>query len=593
MFKDDNQLDDFFGYKPEDNDKVEAQKNKKPFFSGLSAKVRLFSKLLAKRERYIIFTLLLLILGSLIAIPFTTYNHFTTIAPDYGSSFSEGLIGTPRYINPLLAQASDTDRDMVSLIYSGLLKYNADGKLVPDLAKSYDISSDGLNYTIYLKQNASWHDGEPVTIDDIIFTVRTAQNQDYGSIETANWSGVDIERVDDYTLIFKLNNKYAQFLNNLTLNILPQHIWQDIKPINFNRSEFNLKPIGSGPFQFSKLKKDKDGQIVSYELASNKNFYDGRPYIDKIVLNFYGSEDELIDAYNKNDVENIGYISSSNLSKVKFQSRLNINELQIPRYFAAFFNSNKSDLLANKNIRLALAYATDKQAIINKILAGYGQPVDSPLIGGLTEVNKDVKKYAFDSELAKKVLAESGWSAQDESGILYKGKQKLSVKLTTSTWPELTGVAEELKEQWSKIGFEVSVESLPMTNLQQAIRERNYEVLIFGEILNVDPDPFSLWHSSQKKERGLNLALYDNKTADTILEQARQTLNPVERLKMYDDFQQILIEDIPAIFLYNPDYIYCQTKDIKGFGSKIISMPSDRFLGIEKWYINTERVSKQ
>ena len=182
--------------------------------------------------------------------------------------------------------------------------------MVPDLVKSYEVSSDGLNYSVYLKEDAKWHDGAPLTASDVIFTVQTIQNADYGSPQRINWQGVETEKINEYAIMFKLKNKYAQFLNNLTVNILPGHIWQDIKPINFNLSEFNLKPVGSGPYKFKKLKKDDTGRITSYELDSNRNFYDGRPYIDDIELKFYNSEDEMIDEYNKNSVENMSSMSS-------------------------------------------------------------------------------------------------------------------------------------------------------------------------------------------------------------------------------------------------------------------------------------------
>lgn len=601
MFKNDNQLDDFFGLKSDNKEKPAKEAIKDAILKNIGvAKIKFLPKILSKRERYLIIGLLLIIVGSFLSLPFTTFYHYTKAMPDYGGSFSEGIVGEPRYVNPLLSQNNDVDRDLVSLIYSGLVKYNDEGKLVPDLAKSYEISSDGLNYTLYLKENAKWHDGTPVTAEDVVFTIQTAQNSDYGSLQRINWQGVDVEAVDKYTIILKLKNKYAQFLNNLTLNILPQHIWQDVKPVNFALSDFNLKPIGSGPYKFKKLKKDDAGRIKSYELESSKNFYDGQPYIDNIELKFYDSEYELIDEYNKNSIENLSFVSANNLKKIKFKKRLNVQELKLPRYFGVFFNQNEAEILSDKNVRLALSYGTDKKDIINKILDGRGIEANSPIMGEILDMTSDVKTYNFDQEKAKKLIADSGWGNPDDKGILSKtGKakskkdkpvtEKLTLRLTTPTWSELNNVANLLKEQWSKIGVELIIEVLPSQELQQVIKERGYQTLLFGEILNIDPDPFSLWHSSQKRDPGLNLSLYDNKTADDLLEKARQTLNPLERVKQYQDFQKLVVEDVPAVFLYNPLYIYAQANSIKGFGNKIISMPSDRFSNVEKWYIDTQR----
>jgi peptide/nickel transport system substrate-binding protein len=604
MFKDNDQLDDFFGLKSDNKEKPKKEGIKETVLKNIGiAKIRLLPKVLSEKERYLVAAFLLVFVSSLLSLPFTVFYHYTRAMPDYGGSFSEGIVGEPHYINPLLSQNNDVDRDMVSLIYSGLMKYNEEGKLVPDLAKSYEISSDGLNYTIYLKENAKWQDGVPVTAYDVVFTIQTAQNPDYGSLQRINWQGVDAEAVDKNTVILKLKNKYAQFLNNLTLNIIPQHIWQNVKPVDFALSGFNLKPIGSGPYKFTKLKKDDTGRITSYELDSNKNFYDGRPYIDNIELKFYDSEDQMIDEYNKNGIEGMAFVSAKNLKKVKFKKRLNLEELKLPRYFGVFFNPNEAPILSSKNIRLALSYGTNKKDLINKILDGKGLETNSPMIGEVLDIADDVKTYDYNPDKAKQILADSGWGNPDDKGVLSKtekGKskkdkmttQKLTLRLTTSTWPELTNVANLLKEQWAKIGVELVVEVLPTQELQQVIKERSYQMLLFGEILNIDPDPFSLWHSSQKRDPGLNLSLYENKSVDGLLEKARQTLNPLERMKQYQDFQKLVVEDVPAIFLYNPLYIYAQSNGIKGFKSKIISMPSDRFSNIESWYINTKRSFK-
>ena len=609
MFKDDSQLDDFFGLKSDDKEKPSASRRREGIKETVlknigTAKIRLLPKVLSQKERYLIIIFLLIFAGSLISLPFTVFYHYTKAVPDYGGSFSEGMVGEPHYINPLLSQNNDVDRDLVSLVYSGLMKYNREGKLVPDLAKSYEISGDGLNYTIYLKENAKWHDGAPITADDVVFTIQTAQNPDYGSLQRINWQGVDVEIADKHTVILKLKNKYAQFLNNLTLNILPQHVWQDVKPVNFALSDFNLKPIGSGPYKFKKLKKDDTGKITSFELDSNRNFYDGRPYVDRIELKFYNSEDEMIDEFNKNSIESMAFVSANNLKKVKFKKRLNIEELKLPRYFGVFFNQNEAPILSDKNIRLALNYGTDKKEIINKILDGKGLEVNSPMIGEVLDIAGDVKKYDYNPDKAKELLAGAGWvppaGGPDDKGVLTKtvkaksskdkpATERLAIRLTTSTWPELNNVANILKEQWAKIGIELIIEALPTQDLQQAIKERSYQMLLFGEILNIDPDPFSLWHSSQKRDPGLNLALYDNKSVDGLLEKSRQTLNPLERIQQYQDFQKLVVEDVPAVFLYNPLYIYAQTNNIKGFNGKIISMPSDRFSNAEKWYINTKR----
>ena len=313
---------------------------------------------------------------------------------------------------------------------------------------------------------------------------------------------------------------------------------------------------------------------------------------DDFVLATPSRATQLIEAYNKNEVSGVSSVSPQNLAKIKFKKRLNLMNLKMPRYFAVFFNQNQSSILSDKNVRLAINYGVSKENIISQVLSGNGAVVDSPMIGEVIDMPNGVKRYEYNPERALKLLAEAGWGNPDEKGILAKKEARLNLKLTTSPWPELTATANILKEQLLKIGINLDIEVLPTPALQQAIKDRNYQMLLFGEILTPDSDPFSLWHSSQKKDPGLNLALYDNKTADTILEEARQTLNPLERMKKYDDFQKIVIDDMPAVFLYNPFYVYGQSRRIKGYETKIISTPADRFSGITDWYVETERVWK-
>jgi len=594
MGNNDNQLDDFFGYKPEDSDRIHKETVKDTLRRRVSLRdrIRLLPKVLSFRERYLIFLLLLIMGLSVLSIPVTAFYHYTQAIPAQGGSFTEGILGEPRLINPLLAQTNDADRDLTVLIYSGLLKYNEEGKLIPDLAKSYEIGSDGLSYTVYLREDARWHDGMKVTADDVVFTIEAAQNEDYGSPQRVSWQGVELEKVNEATVRFRLKARYAQFLNNLTMGIMPQHIWQDVRSNAFSLSELNLKPIGSGPFKFNKFKKDKLGTIISYELKANENYHLGQPNLETIEIKFFNSEDEIIEAYNKNEIDNLGFVSARNLDRLKFKGRVNIREIKLPRYFGVFYNQGESKVLADKNIRLALAHATNREEIVKQLLNDHGVVVNSPMIPGILDLNPLVKQYNYDQDLAKRILETSGWGKPDSNGTLTKGKDKLAIKITTSTFPELTEVAALLRNQWKQVGVEITIEALPISQLQQTIKERTYQALLFGEILNIDPDPFSLWHSSQTRDPGLNLALYENQTVDIILEEARQTLNFLERAKRYDDFQKLVIEDIPALFMYSPNYLYVQTKDIHGFDTKIISMPADRFANVETWYINTSRELK-
>jgi len=401
-----------------------------------------------------------------------------------------------------------------------------------------------------------------------------------------------VEKVSERVVLFKLKSKYAQFPNVLTLGILPKHLWTDIRPSNFSLSELNLKPVGSGPYRFSSLVKDDLGRLIAYKLTAWDKYHGGVAHITNLEFRFYSSEDELIDAFNNNDIDNIGTISGMNVANLKFKSRITLEQLKMPRYFALFFNQNQSKALADKNVRLALNYATDRVSIINKAMDGNAFLINSPLMGGILDINPNVRTFDYDPVQAASVLKAGGWVANEE-GLLAKGKDNvLEVKITTSQWSELGAVAREVQAQWEKLGIRVTIDALPISELQQVIKERNYQILLFGEIMTVDPDPFSTWHSSQRQEPGLNLALYKNDTADRLIEEARATLNPLERMQKYDDFQKILLEDIPAVFLYSPHYLYGLSRDVQGFQTSIIPTPEGRFTDITSWYIDTDRQFK-
>lgn len=592
----DNQIDEFYNSSMNKKPSRPSQKINpwhwlKGFFPSWK-QLHFLPRVLSKKERYLTATFAVAILGLLIYLPIGAFYANTRPAPDWGGSYTEGLLGEPKYINPLLVQTNDTDRDLASIIYSGLMQYDAQGQLIPDLAEAYEVSSDGLEYTFTLRKNIQWHDGAPLSADDVIFTIRILQNNDYGSIHRINWQGIEIEKVNDDVIKLKLKNRYAQFLNNTTLGILPKHLWENIKPSSFPLSDLNLRPIGSGPYRFKRLIKDENGLIQSYELTSFEPYHLGRPFIKKLIFKFYASEEELVSAYNRNHIEGIGFLSVNKLTEIKFPSRLAVQDIKLPRYFAAFFNSSQSKILGDKNVRLALNYGTNRPALIDAILSGHGLAVNSPILKELSAPHTPAK-YTFDATFAKQILENSDWKDANGDGLREKGPDLLALKIKTSRWPELSRTAEILKNQWEALGFKVELEIEPLTDIQQSIKDRSYEVLVFGEVLNLDPDPYSFWHSSQKKDPGLNLALYDNKIADKILEESRQVLNPIERHKKYEDFEKILLEDTAAVFLYSPYYTYAPSKKIKGNALEILPMPSARFDMLHQWYIETKRVKRQ
>ncbi|MBI4708641.1 MAG: hypothetical protein HY764_00310 [Candidatus Portnoybacteria bacterium] len=553
-----------------------------------------FFKVVSKRERNLFFVFLFFTIASLVFIGARYYLGNTEVAPAKGGSYTEGIIGSPRYLNPILAQTNDADRDIVRIIFASLLKYDGQGNLINDLAESYTIGNNGKIYEVKIKQNAFWHDGQKLTSDDVVFTIKAIQQPEYQSPLRINWQGVEVEKIDDLNVRFKLKNAYAPFLYNLTFGVLPKHIWQDVATTDFHLSEQNLKPIGSGPYVFKKLERNKDGLIKIIELEAFNKYHNDGPYLKNINLKFYPDEESAIDAWQKSEIQGINFISPKNQSRIKNQQTgLNIYSLTLPRYFALFINQTQNKALADKNVRQALAHAIDKDSLLTEVLDGAGKKVDSPVLEGMIGYSDQTKIYEFDLEKAKNILDEAGWKDANNDGFREKAETNLEFSLVTIPWTEFSQTADLLKKNWEAIGAKVSIETKDATSLQQEnIRPRQYQMLLFGELLNIDPDPFSFWHSTQTKDPGLNLALYENAQVDAILQDARQDLDPVSRANKYQQFSQIITEDLPAIFLYTPDYLYPILNKFKGVDLKILVMPSDRFSQIEKWYSETARVWK-
>ena len=601
--------------------------------------------------------------------------------PAKGGNFVEGVIGSPRFINPLYAPLNDIDQDLIELLFSGLMKYNEKGGVVPDLTQC-EIKEGEKVYECYLKENIFWHDGQKLTADDVIFTIKIVQDPAYQSPLRVNWLGIEVEKISDLAIRFKLKNPYPPFWEYLTLKILPKHIWENVSAQSFALSDYNLKPIGSGPYQFKELKRDESGKPISLTLISNPRYYGKIPNLSQVTFRFFEKERDLILAYQAKEIQGFSPLDPK-LSK-EFCCHFSFT---LPRYFAIFFNPEKSKVLAEKGVREALNYGTNKKEILEKVLENQGEVVDSPILPEIYNFAKAHKTYPFDLEKAKEILDEIGFKETEEgkriktlkkelefqfksdlkvgsrgkeveelqkclakdpeiypSGeitgffgnstkeavILFQEKYKkeilepwgfekgtglvskttrnklneicfekpvetlpLSFTLVTVDQPFLVEMANLLKEQWKILGVEVNIQTFDLSTLErEIIKPRNYEAILFGQVLGSILDPYPFWHSLQKIDPGLNLALYENKEVDKLLEEGRKTQGLPERKKIYEEFQNLLIEDSPAIFLLNPDYIYFVSQEIKGVKGGFIVDPSKRFSQIENWYIKTKRALK-
>ena len=520
------------------------------------------------------------------------YRAVTIPLPKNGGHYSEGMVGQPLYINPLISQTSQIDADLTQLIYSALFTYDTTGIPVAHLAERYDLSEDKKTYTVFLRENIQWHDGQPLTADDVIFTFTLLKDPAFKRPLRHNWQGVAVAKQEDRTVTFTLKNPYSGFIHNLTVGILPKHIWESITSETFTLAERNLSPIGSGPYQFGDLQKDSAGNIVSYELRASRTYFLGEPHISKMTFHFYPDEETLIAAYNKKEIMGIHNVLPRSSDAIAPERSTAFYELHVPRYFAIFLNRSKSVPLAAREVREALSAATDRSTIVDIILKQRGSALRSPFTSFMDGYADDRQQPDFDRERANRILDENGWERK-EDGIRQKNDVRLSFTITTADWPELTDTAALLKEQWQEIGAAVEIQALSITDLQQnEIRPREYDALLFGQVTHFFPDPYFFWHSSQKLDPGLNLAVLNHKDVDATLDQLRLEHDQERRRALYGDFQKFLAEDVPAIFLYSPSYVYVMTTKVKGVTLNNINAPQYRFAHVHEWYLKTRRVMK-
>src|SRR3989344_316470 len=489
--------------------------------------------LLPKREKVVFLSLFAIawVTGTLMLINIDRYH--SKKVPASGGTLVEGAVLAPKFINPLLT-VSDTDRDLTRIIYAGLLKSDGKGSLTPDLAASYEISGDR-------------------------------------------------------EVKFHLKKPYAPFLENATLGIIPKHIWEKVTPEEFHLSEYNTKPIGAGPFRIGAVTKTQTGSISRYRLERFSRYRQRPAYINAIEFVFFSSKEELAAAMKDGDV-NSGSGSIDTLPK-----NSHTIEIRLPRIFGLFFNQGNFKPLEDLTLRTALELAIDRERIIREVAGGYGTATSLPIPPGTFGHASTLEATTRDVEQAKNILAKAGYADTDGDGIIEKKEKKnntpIVITIATSDDPGLKRTAELIRDMWREIGVGVNIQPYELGDLEQTIiRPRNFETLLFGQVVGYDPDPFAFWHSSQRNDPRLNIALYASTRVDKLLDDARSTTDADKREELYKFFQQEIVKDKPAIFLYSPSYLYTIPGNLHGVALSQISLPQERFSNIAEWYMSEKSV---
>lgn len=570
-------------------------KERRTFLSGLEDLLRRFSP--AERLALYVFSLALAL--SAFILVGSANDLISMQVPTEGGAIVEGAIGTPRFANPLLA-ATQADEDLTMLTYSGLLRA-IDGSFEPDLASSYEISDDGTIYTFRLREGLTFHDGTPLTADDVLFTVALAQDPNIKSPRRADWDGVSATAPDDRTLVFTLPHPYAPFLENATLGILPKEHWENVPAEEFPFSTLNTHPIGSGPYAVRSVEFDATGAPTEYDLRAFEEFALGEPHLSRVTYRVYANEEDMLAAFEEGDVTSFVASSPKNTAR-DIQESGQFVRIPLTRVFGVFFNQNHAPVLADAAARSALNAAIDKKMLIEQVLGGYGEVLDGPVAknlfsgGEVAGTSTPVDAEAFGSERAREILRAGGWryveaTATTTEGHWSKGTATLSLTLATPDTEDLVASAEAVATAWRAAGVKVAVEVYPLSEFNQTVlRPRAYDAILFGEVVGRSLDLYPFWHSSQRNDPGLNFSLYTNSEADRALAAARESVPREARETSIREFLAQIKEDSPAVFLYSPELAYLLPAHIKGVAIDPIMSSGERFTEIHTWYRDTERV---
>ncbi|MFA6608714.1 MAG: ABC transporter substrate-binding protein [Candidatus Paceibacterota bacterium] len=521
-------------------------------------------------ERVILFWSLIAISFVLIFSALVVFNNrFLITIPTYGGSIREGIVGTPRFINPVLA-TSEQDKDLTALVYAGLTKKDELGHTVLDMAESITESDDQLHYSVVLKEAAKFHDGKPVTTDDIMYTISLIQNPSIKSPHRIEWEGVSIEKQNNKELTFSLKKPFPQFMDVLTIGILPKHIWKNLTDEQISLSDYNVHPIGSGPYSIEKITTNS-GIPETFTLSAYKHYTNGRPYLNTIIISTYQNEKYLIQAFQNGDIDRLHGISPEKIENLSVATS-SIKTSLLPRTFAVFFNPNKASFLSDKNVRLALHMAINKQAIVETVLRNYGKVINDPY-----PFDEDITPSVYDVEKARTLI--------ESTPSLKKASSTIEITLATANTDEMKKVAEMIKLDWEKIGVHTTLAVYEVSDLNQSvIKDRDFQVLLFGSITQNPSDLYAFWHSSQRKYPGLNISNYVSKKLDINLEILRESDNELARITSYEAVKKEFAEETPGIFLFSPALIYI-TRDNTTSQLPIYSFDnSSRFTLVENWY---------
>lgn len=514
----------------------------------------------------------------------------STPSPISGGTYTEALVGKFLRLNPLLDHFNQADRDIDRLLFSSLIRFDANGFPVGDLAETWNVSPDGTVFTFNLRMDAVWHDGTPVTAQDVAYTVSLMQSGSNLVPEDLRtfWQQISINPISDSSLEFALPIAFSPFLDYMSFQILPSHLLGNLSLDELVDHPFNLAPIGSGPYRFNSLETD-NGTITGVNLEAYEYYFAGRPFIDEIRFRYYPDETAALDAYQEGNVDGLAEIALEDMERVLNQPGLNLYSSRQPRLSIVFLNLRNANapILQRVDFRKALMAAVNRQAIIDEVMFGQAVLAQGPIMPGNWAYYDGQGSYRYDPDGSKQTLAGMGLGLDANGRYNYDGAP-LELTLAVQDDAQHLAIGQILQKNWQAMGITVELRPMPYAELAAELESRSYEMALIDIDLsqNPDPDPYQFWAESQI-DGGQNYSQWQNTTASSYLEQARQTVSIDLRTRLYRNFQVLFDEELPSLPLFYPVYNYAVKDSINDLQFGPLYNPADRFNSVQSWYILT------
>lgn len=512
-----------------------------------------------------------------------------------GGIYTEALVGSMGRLNPMLDWNNSADRDVDKLIFSGLVRFDSRGLPQPDLADSWGASADGTIYNFSIRPNAVWHDGQPVTSDDVIFTIEMIKSA--GSLYPQDvkdlWSQVEIKRLDDKTFQIKLPEPFAPFLDYATFGVLPKHLLESVPADQLATAEFNLNPVGTGPYKFDHL-LTSGGQITGVVLVANPTYFIQPPFIEQVVFRYYPNSASAFAAYQQGEVLGVSQLTNDVLEQALMEPTLSVYTSRLPQMGLVFLNNNNPNVpfLQNANVRRALLLGVNRNIIVSHILKGQAVIANGPILPGSWAYYDDIEKFDYDPDAAMVLLKQEGYVIPAGGGeVRAKDGQFLNFTLVHPDDALHTQIAQAIQSDWALIGVHIDLQAVPYSSLvNDFLTTRNYMAALadLNTSRTPDPDPYLFWHQSEATG-GQNYSQWDNRTASEFLETARTAADFTERARLYRNFQVVFTKDMPSLPLYYPVYSYGVDVQVQGVQVAPMYDVSDRLALISEWYLVTRR----